>query len=115
MDLENEIRILSNIFAEKSKDCVNLLKEVFFYCYKYLLQFVSILELVLFSVLEVVSINNTSGCKGTILFRSMMRLCHFFYFGGKAMVLLGSVSKSELCVSSHCCPQIASNSFIVNI
>jgi hypothetical protein len=29
MDLENEIRILRNTFAEKSKDCVNLLKEVF--------------------------------------------------------------------------------------
>ena len=93
MDLENEIRILRNTFAEKSKDCVNLLKEVFFYCYKYLLQFVSILELVLFSVLEV-SINNTSA----ILFRSMMRICHFFYFGRKAMVLLGSVTKSELCL-----------------
>ena len=114
MDLENEIRILRNTFAEKSKDCVNLLKEVFFYCYKYLLQFVSILELVLFSVLEVVSINNTSRCKGTILLRSMMRICHFFCFGGKAMVLLGSVTKSELCVS-HCCTQTASSSFIVNI
>ncbi|ONL98328.1 Stomatal closure-related actin-binding protein 1 [Zea mays] len=28
MDLENEIRILRNTFAEKSKDCVNLLKEL---------------------------------------------------------------------------------------
>jgi len=85
-------------------------KRYTFYCYKYLVQFVSILELVLFSVLEV-SINNTSA----ILFRSMMRICHFFYFGGKAMVLLGSVTKSELCVSSHCCPQTASSCFIVNI
>jgi hypothetical protein len=30
MDLENEIRILRNTFAEKSKDCVSLLKEVLF-------------------------------------------------------------------------------------
>lgn len=30
MDLENEIRILRKTFTEKSKDCVNLLKEVFF-------------------------------------------------------------------------------------
>jgi len=28
MDLENEIRILRKTFAEKSTDCVNLLKEV---------------------------------------------------------------------------------------
>jgi hypothetical protein len=28
MDLENEIRILRKTFAEKSSDCVNLLKEV---------------------------------------------------------------------------------------
>lgn len=30
MDLENEIRILRKTFAEKSTDCVNLLKEVYF-------------------------------------------------------------------------------------
>ena len=29
MDLENEIRVLRKTFAEKSTDCVNLLKEVF--------------------------------------------------------------------------------------
>jgi hypothetical protein len=65
-----------------------------------MLQFVSILELVLFSALEVVilSVNNTNRCKGTILFRSMMLICHFFYFGEKLWYCFDQSQKVN-CVS----------------
>jgi hypothetical protein len=97
MDLENEIRILRKTFAEKSTDCVNLLKEVSLQMLASVISaYISYLRIKVGTILcqlycvmhwKLFSTNNMNGCKDTILFRSMMHTYHFFY-STWAMVLL---------------------------